>query len=352
MLELSLIAIILLVLVLPVTVHAVEKNLEPFLLLMGVLAVSFSHLWGSAPVWSVHLAGEALTEPLMITAAVTVVGIALYYLRAGVERFIASTERFLGEKLFAFAVVAGLGVFSSVITAIMAAILLVEVITILRHDRETELKLVVLGCFSIGLGAALTPVGEPLSTITIAKLRGEPYHAGFFFLFAHLGPYILPGILSMGALGSLVVPSNRRKAGRNGLKEKDGGTLADVFTRAAKVYLFIVALVLLGKGFTPIVDRYVVALPGAALYWINTLSAVMDNATLAAAEISPRMTLGQLQYVLMGLLVAGGMLIPGNIPNIIAAGRLRIRSKEWAKWGIPLGALLMLAYFVVFEFIL
>ena len=48
----------------------------------------------------------------------------------------------------------------------------------------------------------------------------------------------------------------------------------------------------------------------------------------------------------MGLLIAGGMLIPGNIPNIISAGKLGISSKEWAKLGVPLGLVLMAIYFV------
>jgi predicted cation transporter len=49
----------------------------------------------------------------------------------------------------------------------------------------------------------------------------------------------------------------------------------------------------------------------------------------------------------MGLLIAGGMLIPGNIPNIIAACKLGISSSEWARVGIPLGMALMLSLFVI-----
>jgi predicted cation transporter len=49
----------------------------------------------------------------------------------------------------------------------------------------------------------------------------------------------------------------------------------------------------------------------------------------------------------MGLLIAGGMLIPGNIPNIIAAGKMGITSKEWAKIGIPLGLVLMSVFFCI-----
>jgi len=77
------------------------------------------------------------------------------------------------------------------------------------------------------------------------------------------------------------------------------------------------------------------------LYWVNTISAIVDNATLAAAEIGPSMGLLQIKSALMGLLLAGGMLIPGNIPNIIAAGKLKIRSSEWAAFGVPLGLAVM-----------
>ncbi|OEC91932.1 hypothetical protein A9239_17600 [Methanosarcina sp. A14] len=55
----------------------------------------------------------------------------------------------------------------------------------------------------------------------------------------------------------------------------------------------------------------------------------------------------QIKCILMGLLVAGGMLIPGNIPNIISAGKLGITSKEWARLGIPMGLVTMAIFFVV-----
>lgn len=108
------------------------------------------------------------------------------------------------------------------------------------------------------------------------------------------------------------------------------------------------ALVFLGTGFKPIIDMYIIHLPSSALYWINTVSAVMDNATLTAAEISPKMALPQIQLALTGLLISGGMLIPGNIPNIICAGRLNISSKSWARFGVPFGFAIMIIYFVVF----
>ncbi len=76
------------------------------------------------------------------------------------------------------------------------------------------------------------------------------------------------------------------------------------------------------------------------------ISAILDNATLTAAEISPVMDHVTIRSILLGLLISGGMLIPGNIPNIIAAGKLQITSKEWAQFGVPVGLITMLVYFI------
>ena len=88
-------------------------------------------------------------------------------------------------------------------------------------------------------------------------------------------------------------------------------------------------------------------MPTWALYWANSVSAILDNATLVAAEVVPSMRDRQITFVLMGLLISGGMLIPGNIPNIVSAAKLNIRSGEWARAALPYGAALMLGYFVL-----
>jgi predicted cation transporter len=90
-----------------------------------------------------------------------------------------------------------------------------------------------------------------------------------------------------------------------------------------------------------------VHVPAGGLYWINIISAILDNATLTAAEITPLMSAQTIKYALFGLLIAGGMLIPGNIPNIICAGKLSIKSKEWAAFGVPLGMVIMVSFFLV-----
>jgi len=59
------------------------------------------------------------------------------------------------------------------------------------------------------------------------------------------------------------------------------------------------------------------------------------------------MTIAQIISIVMGLLIAGGMLIPGNIPNIVSSCRLKIGMREWALIGIPIGLITMVVYFLV-----
>src|SRR5574337_89124 len=332
-----------LVLVLPFSVRWVEEELEAFLLAMGCLAVTMSGLW------SRHLVGEALTEPMKISAAVLVFGLLFRWRRDFIRNRVSRLARRMGLPYFLLALVVGLGIVSSVVTAIIAALVLVEVISGLRIDRDKERSVVIIACFSIGLGAALTPIGEPLSTIATAKLSGPPYSAGFFFLARLLWPWIASGILLLGLFAAALTGFRVRI--EEGLTEDTLESYPDIILRAAKVYAFVAALLLLGHGFTALVDRYLVRMPEAALYWVNMASAILDNATLTAAEISPLMTIGKIRSLLMGLLISGGMLIPGNIPNIICAGKLGIKSSEWATLGIPLGLILMLVYFVLLQIV-
>jgi len=335
--------ILAIVLLAPFSVKRIEEELEIFLFAMGCIAVTVTSQW------KMGLIEESLIEPLRITLAVFGAGFIFRVLQKPIAHNVNKVVGLIGVKFFAFLVIVSLGLLSSVITAIIAALVLVEIISCLTLERKDEIFLVVLACFSIGLGAVLTPIGEPLSTIATAKLRGEPYQAGFFFLLKHLWQFIIPGIFAFGFLGMASAPNHRQN--KPGLKESRRDDLRDIAIRAVKVYFFVMALVLLGKGFKPIIDTYILKIPYHGLYWINMVSAVLDNATLAAAEISPAMGLLQIKSILLGLLIAGGMLIPGNIPNIISAGKLKIKSSEWAKAGVPLGLAVMAVYFILIVFI-
>jgi predicted cation transporter len=328
------------VLIGPFTVKKIEHNLEAFLFLMGVLSVTV------AGVWEMRLVEEAVMEPVVkgIVPAVLVAGMLFHYGRSSAQSAMNSILKTVPLRAVVFVMIVALGMASSIITAIIASLLLVEMVNCLPLDRKNKINLVIIACFSIGLGAVLTPLGEPLSTIAVSKLQGPPYNAGFFFLFDKLAGYVIPGVLAMGLLGMFMVRKTMATQTVTTIAETE--RLWDVVVRAAKVYIFVMALLLLGGGMKIIIDKYFTAIPSEVLFWVNMLSAVLDNATLTAAEIAPSLSMAQISAALMGLLIAGGMLIPGNIPNIISASKLGITSKEWARLGVPLGLGIMLVYFV------
>jgi predicted cation transporter len=343
----------------PFKIHVIEENLEVFLFICGVAAMTISgfvEIPGTETGWRAEIIEEALVAPLHvgdiagipigIFQIVLVVGLIIYKWHTPIHKAIRKMTEALSLKVMAFILIAVLGLFSSVMSAILAAIILVEMVNAMPLSRKSKIDLTIIACFSIGLGAALTPLGEPLSTIAISKLAGEPYHADFMFLFNMLGKYIIPGILVYGLIGMFFLGKIDPKDA--GMKAADyNETVKDVVMRAVKVYVFIMALVLLGDGFKPIIFEYFIQIPSGILYWVNMVSAILDNATLAAAEIGPALSELQIKSILMGLLIAGGMLIPGNIPNIISAGKLGITSKEWARLGVPMGLVSMGIYFVI-----
>jgi predicted cation transporter len=354
-----LVCIFIVVLVLPFKVKKVEENLEVFLFICGIAALSvssFATLDGETFGWTTAIVVEALTAPVMITTVagipigivqiVLIVGLIIYFAHSQIQRVIQTLVNRVPIYFLVFCLICGLGLISSIISAILAAIILVEIVCALPLGRPEKIGVTVISCFSIGLGAVLTPLGEPLSTIAISKLSGDPYYAGFWFLFELLGIYVIPGVIAMGILG--VVFLKRQGIPTEKLECKlVRESIRDVFIRAGKVYLFIMALVFLGAGFIPLILEYVIQIPAEGLFWVNIVSAILDNATLTAAEIGPQLSMIQIKSALIGLLIAGGMLIPGNIPNIVAAGKMGITSKEWARYGMPLGFALMFIYFLI-----
>jgi predicted cation transporter len=345
MLTITLAAIFICILLLPMAVKRVEHNLEFFLLVMAVLTVTASHVMGREAAWTTALVEEAFTEPIKLTLATLIFGLVFRALRPALTRKIVGWEEAIGPRLFAALVIFTLGILSSIITAIISALILCEIISALNLDKKYETIFTVLACFSIGMGAALTPIGEPLSTIAVAKLRGAAHGPDFSLLLKMVGIYIIPGVLLVAASGALL--RGVEVSARESLTEDYAESLNTIIWRAWKVYVFVMALILLGRGFKPVIDTYITPLPAGVLYWINISSAILDNATLAAAELGPHMTLPQIKGILMGVVIAGGMLIPGNIPNIIAASKLRISSRSWAVIGVPLGLLIMGAYYCI-----
>ncbi|RDW20482.1 DUF1646 family protein [Oceanobacillus chungangensis] len=329
----GLIIILLLVLFLPFFVKPVEQNLEVFLFVMGLLSAIV------AGVLNWELFTHALKDPVNITLAVLIAGLLFKWLKTPIEKGILKVSQAMSIRLFLAIIIVILGLISSVITAIVAAIVLVAIISILQLDRKTQIQAVILACFSIGLGAVLTPLGEPLSTITTSKLNED-----FFYLFDLIGIEVIVAVVIIGVFSFFFLKPKENTEIATGDNSEE--SYKEIIIRSINIYLFVMGLTLLGAGYETLVNLYLLDLSPSVLYWINMISAVLDNATLAAAEISPAMDPETIRFLLLGLIISGGMLIPGNIPNIISANKLGITSKEWAKYGVPIGLVGMVIFYI------
>lgn len=332
----GLVVVLLLVLLLPILSRKVEQNLEAFLLIMGLSASIISG------VLSMELIAEIFQNKFMYMITVAVFAGGMIF-KTFNEKFSKAVQVLIDHtslKLVVFLVIVVLGLISSIITAIIASLLLVQIVSAMPIKRKDKINITIAACFSIGLGAALTPIGEPLSTVVVSKLD-----VGFWFLFQQLGALIIPGIFALGIIGAFF--ANKDLAEKNAETTNESETYRTILVRTLKIFIFVIALELLGRGFKVFIDLYVIKLDSHILYWVNIISAVLDNATLASAEISAKMSLIQIKSVLMGLLISGGMMIPGNIPNIISADKLKIRSSEWVKLGIPLGLVILVIYYII-----
>jgi predicted cation transporter len=316
----------------PLAVHYIERYIEVYILALGVIAT----LLGTGFSW--RLIRHALTEPILITLAVIAAGILFGYTRGWLDRAFSRLRRRISRPILAALSVLVIASLSSVITAIVAALVLVEVIGLLHLAGAARVNTTIAACFAIGLGASLTPLGEPLSTLAASALK-----LPFFGLLFLLGPWVMPGIIASALVAGFFARGDYHEA-RAGAHVRESPLVAVV--QGVRVYAFIAGLVLVSYAYSDLASRYVPILGDMALYWANTVSAALDNATLVALEVH-HMPVPRAREAILALLISGGMLIPGNIPNIVSAGALRIGSVAWAKVGIPMGLILLGIYFAV-----
>jgi predicted cation transporter len=269
--EVANLVVLLIVLAGPFAERRIEHNLEAFLFVMGLLSAL------SSRVLTATLIGEALSHPIPITIAVLISGMVFTRARRTLDVAVTWLAVRIGQSLLVAIISVVLGLASSIITAIIAALVLVEIMAALRLERGAMVRSVIVACYAIGLGAALTPIGEPLSTIAVAKLNQD-----FWYLIGLLGPYVIPGVAGFGVMAVFLRTS--RGLAAEALPADPPETLHQVVARAGRVYLFVMALTLLGEGFKPLIDRFVIGLDARFLYWINMVSAILDNATLTAAR--------------------------------------------------------------------
>jgi predicted cation transporter len=323
--------VIIAVLLGPVLIKPIERNVEFFFLLIGILTAAVMGQFNAT------LVRGALFEPLSFTAAVLIFGAAFRLSKPYLDELFATMAELLEPRTLCFLLAIILGALAPFITPVVSALVFVEAIVLLRRDRAAEISATVFACFAIGIGAGLTPLGLPGIAVVLRSL-----HADFWYLTNLLGPFVAVGIV-IAAAPILLLPFEPGQPLTEIRIEDSWNTV--LLIRPGRVYVFIAGLVALSDGLRPVVNAYVHRVPENLLFWINTLSAVVNNSTLAVIEISPSMSVSQQRAALLGLLISGGMLITGNIPNVVAASRLRIGSREWARVGVGLGVSLLLVCF-------
>jgi len=310
----------------PILLAPIERNLEPYFLAVGIIAVS------AARAWSIGLIIEALRAPILVTIAVVVAGVIFARFRPRLDDALLVLRGRIARPILTAMTVFILAIFSSVITGIVAAIVLAEAVGLLRLGPPSRNNVVIAGCFAIGLGSALTPAGEPLSALAASIL-----HLSFFDLLRWFGPWIIPTIFVLSLLAGYFARGDYDLIAEEAAVRE---TIDDALLQGARIFIFVAGLVLVGRAFEPQAEQWLLPLGRSGLFWANTISAALDNATLVALE-ARAIGVDGLPWAIASLLIAGGILIPGNIPNIVCAGKLGIRSLEWARLGIPLGLVML-----------
>jgi len=358
-----LLGLLALILLLPLFSRRIERNLEIFFFAMGIVAATISFSW------SIELVAEAFKTPLFIrdvpigiVQVVFIASLLFGYYSEKIDDLVESLRKKISTPILLAILAAVLGLGSSIISVIVASVIISEIAFHINIPRKLLTRFLIASAYALGIGAALTPVGEPLSTIAVHKLSGEPYHADFLFLVRLLGVYIIPLVL---AYSLYIYFYSKRFLEKHLIKESVESIEAQIFSqksslkdllkialeRSVRVYLFIFALVLIGESYKIIVELYLKDLPSMYMYLFGSISAIVDNATLTATVIDPELSLLQIKSFLISLLIAGGFLIPGNIPNIVMANIHKIEFREWAREAIPIGIIPFIILWILIEFL-
>ena len=316
----------------------VESHLELFLLGVGAIAVTISRAWS----WDV-VAGT-LSAPVNVAFIVIVVSAIFNNYSRYIFRILFAAFRAL-EPRYSFALLTLLlGMTSSLFSVTVAALILAEVLKVVNLERDVSVKIAVFCCYAIALGAVLSPLAEPMGLVINKALAGPPHHADFFFLLRHFFWWITPAVAALAVAAGYAA----RNAGTTIQMQirEDKETYSAMLRRTLHIYMFVAALTLISTGLRPLALSTITRLGGKVLFLANSVSVIIDNATLAAIEIVPAISANDLIYMVIGLAAFGSMLVQGNLPNIVAAEKLGIKSREWAAIAIPTGLVLTGAYFI------
>jgi predicted cation transporter len=240
--ELGLIPIFVAILLLPLLVQRIERNIEAFLFLMGICAVAISRSW------HIGLVEEAAQEPIIVGIVLLVLaaGLVAHYLGPHLLGDMNDTlQDGITMKVIFLEIVVALGLSAIIITPIIPFLLLVEVANHLPITRRMRANLAMLASLSIFLGAALALVETPHSGIAIAKMQGTLPPANVLPLELQ-SLYIMLCILALGIISTFFVSE---KIIATEIRSKGGSALKNIAVWGTRACMFVGAILLVGVAF-------------------------------------------------------------------------------------------------------
>lgn len=320
----------------PFLSRRVEERYPFFLLGVGALAASLSWAFSEA------LLAEAILRPLQLCLALLAGALLFSLVHATVAAAAKACSRTLGPRAATTASVLAAGAMAPFLTGVVAALFLIELLRGLPMNQERRKEAAVLGVSAVGLTAGLSAVGSPAAAVVLAKLAKAPYSTGNWLLFDLAGPWIISGAFALAvAAGALAGDGSGAED-----PPEDPLALWTVLVMAGRLFAALCGLILLGAGVLPALEGSLRGVPPWALYWMNIVSAFLDNGVLAAVEFDPGMLQDQLRFAYCGLLAADPLLVIAGAPNLVAADRLGISPRQWASVGIPVGLALYVCCFL------
>lgn len=308
-------------------------------LMLGLGAAALSASWG----WSEAVIVQALARAAALCGALLAGALAFAMFHRQLRDLVTRAAGRIGIRA-AVAVAVGLSSLAApFLSAPVAILMLVEILAALPLESGRRGEAAVLGSLGVGLGSGLSALGGPASAVLLAKLSGGAYPIGRGFLLELVGPWAVPGILGL-AVGAAILCGDLDPAAKP--VPDDPLSLWSLLVLTGRLFVFTAGLVLLGAGLMPLIERCFLGLHPAALYWANAAAAVTDNAALVTLEVSPSMSQDQLRYLFLGVLAAGSAVLTGDAQNLVAAHKLDIKARAWARVGVPASAALMVFFFL------
>lgn len=321
----------------PLLSKRIEERVEWLSLGLGAAAMTAS--WS----WSERAVVAALARSASLCGALVVGALFFSLAHAPIRRAVVRLCARLGARAAVALTVVVSGLATPFVTAGVAVLLLVEVLSALPLGETRRREAGVLGCCAVGLGSGLSALGGPASAVLLGKLSAAPYPVTGPYLFSLVGAWLVPGILGLAA-GAAVLCGRTDPAAAP--RPEDPFSLWTLLVLTGRLFVFTAGLVLLGDALTPLIERTFLGLHPAVLYWANGAAAVMDNAAVIAVQVTPAMSQDQLRYAFLGVLTSGGALLAGDPQNLVAAHKLDIPARLWAGVGVPASAALMLFCFL------